>query len=683
MKKYKENLNINKGLGKTQDNKDIKEFSNSIDIRQLIRNICKDQKITARNLCMNICSESYFSEFLNNQKSMNKITTDFLLQRLGLSEGDFEYYLSPKESKNLNMRYQIIELLEKEDILNAQNAIDEYEKVVEVNDKLNKRFILLMKARLSFLRNESNEKIYLSLKEAVEITVPKFEDKALDRFLLSYNELFFIIECISYKEKMCIDNKLDNEHCQQLYYKIIKYIEKRDFDDIIKAKLYSKVVCLFAKKQLINNKNELVVEICNKAMDFLRKSKKLYYIEHIMEYRALALEGLIISYKNDFLKAKLNEKDLNSYQELYEENNKQRKFILELFEEFNLTTEPYEWYPLNNSRELYSIGEIVKLRRQMFNMSKAKLAKLAGTTVRTISRIEDGDTSPYSVIIKEIFANLGILGEYQSYVFDCDNYKAYKLEKELTNSLILGEYEKAFKILIQFKSCIDLASKLNKQYLGHKETSILHKLKQIEDKEAIDRYIEAFELTLPINSVFNDSKKHFTKREIMLIFNIGVVYKDLRDYENAIKWLKWCESYYNDLDYNISTYIITYELIISLYESLLGDIGDYDKSDEFAKKTLFECLKCRRSNFIAGSIYSSAWNMKEKIEKCNKKMQANQLALYKNKLEKALTISCIMEDKRMICFLDKKLNDFIRIIRRKRSIAFNTIVICKCSMRFF
>lgn len=658
MKKIYENVNIQKGLGEIQNNYVVQESDNSLDIRQLIRNICKDQKITAKNLCMNICSESYFSEFLKNQKSMNKITTDFLLQRLGLSEGDFEYYLSPKEAKNLNMRYKIIELIEKEDILDAESALEDYEKTVEENDKLNKRFIILMKARISFLRNESNEKIYLSLKEAVEITIPMFEDKALDRFLLSYNELFFIIECISYKEKMCIDNRLDDEHCQQQYYKIIKYIEKKDFDDIIKAKLYSKVVCLFAKKQLINKKYELVVEVCNKTMEYLRKSQKLYYIEDIMEYRSLALEGIINSYKNKCLEDGSNEKDLISYQELYEENKKQRKFILELFEEFNLHIEPYEWYPLNNSRELYSIGEIVKLRRQMFNMSKAKLAKLAGTTVRTISRIEDGDTSPYSAIIKEIFANLGILGEYQSYVFDCDNYKAYKLEKELTNSLILGEYEKAFKILKQFKNSIDATSKLNRQYLGHKETNILHKLKHIEDKEAIERYIDALELTLPINSVFNDSKKHFTKREIMLIFNIGVVYKDLRDYENAIKWLKWCESYYNDLDYDISTYIITYGPIMTIYGSLLGDIGDFDKSDDVAKRVIYECLKCRRGNLIAGSIYSSAWNLKEKIQKNNKKMQTNQLALYKNKLEKALMISCIMDDKRMINFLNKKLNDF-------------------------
>lgn len=658
MKKNDGNVNMQQGLGDIQDKHAIQVSDNSLDIRQLIRNICKDQKITARNLCMNICSESYFSEFLKNQKSMNKITTDFLLQRLGLSEGDFEYYLSPKESKNLNMRYKIIELIEKEDILNAEGAIEEYEKTVEVNDKLNKRFILLMKARLSFLRNEPNEKIYLSLKEAVEITIPKFEDKALDRFLLSYNELFFIIECISYKEKMCIDNKLDDEHCQQQYYKIIKYIEKRDFDDIIKAKLYSKVACLFARKQLINKKYELVVEICNKAMEYLRKSQKLYYIEDIMEYKGLALEGIINSYNNNCLENKLNEKDLISYQELYEENKKQRKCILELFEEYNLSTEPYEWYPLNNSRELYSIGEIVKLRRKMFNMSKAKLAKLAGTTVRTISRIEEGETSPYSIITKEIFANLGILGEYQSYVFDCDNYKAYKLEKELTNSLVLGKYEKAFKILKKFKNCIDVSSKLNRQYLGHKETNIMHKLKQIDDEEAIDRYIEALELTLPINSVFDNTKKHFTKREIMLILNIGIIYKDLKDYENAIKWFKWCENYYKDIAYDISTYIITYELIMTLYESLLGDIGDYDKSNEVAKKALYECLKCRRGNFIAGLLYSSVWNMKEKAKISGKKMQTNQLALYKNKLEKALTISCIMDDKRMIYFLDKKLNDF-------------------------
>ena len=132
------------------------------------------------------------------------------------------------------------------------------------------------------------------------------------------------------------------------------------------------------------------------------------------------------------------------------------------------------------------------------------------------------------------------------YVFDCKSYDAYRLEQKLTNYFILGENKKAYEVLEKLKRKIDIENKLNKQYLGHVETTILNNLGEISNEETIEKYIEALEITIPIKSVFSDTKKYFTKREIMLIYKIGMIYNDNEDYKNAIKWLGIFEKYYKN-----------------------------------------------------------------------------------------------------------------------------------------
>lgn len=626
-----------------------KDAERIIDIGYFIKNIIEEKEVSVKRLCYGICSESYFSEFTRSKKSANKLTVDLFLQRLGLSEGEFENYLSAKEYKRFIARYKIIDYIEKEEIQKAENEIEKYKKTVDVKDKLHKRFVLLMKARIMQLRNEDYEKIYLVMKEAVEITVPAFEKGSIDELILGYDELFFMLDCISFREKAYNDNQ-----SQTFYEKLIRYIEKNELDYIIKAKLYPKTVCLAAKKQLLNKEYNIVLQNCNNAMNYLQKSSKLYFIADVMKNKSLALMGIIDSYEDKEMMLEKDTRSLNTFKNMLLENEDQRIFICELFERYNLSIEPFEWYHHNHNRELYSIGEIIGRRRKMFNISQQVLSENICDVV-TMSRIETGTSAPHPRITKKLFKKLGMFGELQMYVFECNSYEAYRMNREMSHLLILNEYKKAYDILEKLKEKMNMSSILNQQYFGHKETAILNNLKIISDEEAIFRYIKVLELTIPIWSIFTDARKYFTKIEIMLIYSIGSIYKKCNDYENAVQWFGIFDNYYDNFDYDISNYIITYELVMLGYGSLLGDMKKHDKSNEIIEKNIYESLKCRRGGFIGRLIYSSAWNMKEKFEDGNRKMQPHELALYNDKLEKALIMSCIMKDNVMQNFLKDKL----------------------------
>ena len=649
--------NVEKDIDIIHNNNDSKDTDKLLNIRQIIKGICHSRNITAKKLCYGICTESYFSEFINKGKYISKLMLDLFLQRLGINEGDFENYLLKKEYKIFNMCYEIIYLIEGKDIEKAKIKIEEFRNATKNIDKLHERFVLLMEARIMQLQNEDCEKIYFKLKDAVEITVYNFENISLDGLLLSYNELFFIIECLSYKEKA-----YNCESVRKRYNEILNYIQDSDidnkeikFDGIIKAKLYSKLTCLLAKKQISNNEDILLLRNCNKSILHLQRSSKLYFVEEIIENKAIALNNIINSYENKEIKTEDDIRRMNSYINLKVRNEKEKELFSMFFEKYNLIEESCHWYPLNHSREIYSVGEIIKIRRKMFGMSIEDLAARAKVSVKTLERIENNGINPYSHTIKNIFIALGILGESQAYVFDCNSYEAYELEKKLSRLIDLNKYEEAYKILGEFKKSINLLSKLNEQYLGYKETVILRKTRKIDNDDALNRYTKALELTLTKDVVFSNMKKYFTKREIMLIYNIALIYEEKGKNEEAIKWLAWCEKYYDNFNFDVCTYIITYELVMTLYASLQGDVANYDKSDEIAEKIMNESLKCRRGKFIGRLIYNEAFNLKKRIEADKKEMQPHEIYSYKDKLEQALIISQFMDDKLMENFLKNKL----------------------------
>lgn len=645
-----ESLKTCKNESELRNNDDNKGTEQITSVGKLIKNICIEKEISFKKLCNGICTESFFSEFTSGQKSVNMLILDLLFQRLGRSEDEFEIYLMPREYERIKMRFKIVDLIEKKEIKKSEDEIEKYKKLIVKNDKFHERFLLIMKARIMHLQNESYEKIYLTLKEAVEKTVPKFEEKQLDELILSYNELFFMIECMKFREKAYKDNK-----SQEFYLKLINYIEESDFDYINKAKIYPKVVCLVAKNQMLNKQFDYIKEKCDTAIYYLRKSRKLYFIKELLETISYAIKGKVDIYKSQVGTLENALENLNKLESALVENEKERVFITELFDKYNLGEDPFEWYPHNHVREIYPVGEVIKRRREMQGISIEDFSNATGYSVKTIKRVESGEKDSYPVTAKELLKAVGMFGELQVYAFDSNSYDDYKLEKELLYYFILGKYKEANEFLEKLENEIYTLNKLNKQYIGHVKTAILNNLGKISNEEAIQKYIEALKITIPIQSIFSDKKKYFTKREIMLIYNIGMAYNRDKDNKNALKWLGIFENYYNDFDFDLSNYIITYELIMSGYQSLLGDMGEYNKSDKLSQKALYESLKCRRGGFIVNFLYSSAWNMKEKIENGNKKMQLHELALYKDKIEKALMISCIVDDKRIMDFLENKL----------------------------
>lgn len=610
-----------------------------------IGKIRTEKNISVKSLAEGICTQSFLSSIENGEKDASKLMLDFLLQRLGVSEDGYESYLSRSKYKSIMQRYTILGLIENKETLKSRKALDLYIKDYGNENKFHMQFILHIESRLLILEGNDCKSAYEKVRQAVLLTVPRIEKTKLSNLVVGFNELFLIIEYFRLKSQVFNNISIDKE-----YEELIEYIENSKCEDLIKAKLYPKVVCLVCKYWIYQNEYEKMLFHCNKSIEYLQSSGKLYFISDILKNKSLALKNIINhnKYKTEEKSYKLIEFE-NEYKITIEWKN----IIDELFLEYNVTNEPYEWYPYYSSKEIYFIGDVIRRRRNMLNMSQEELSNGICSAV-TLSRIENGSTSPHPKIARNLLKKLNLSGILYSAGIISDDYETHKMCDKLDDYIILRKYDEAKKLLETISTKLDISDPINKQYFMYKQILIFKNLDMVSQEDTLKKFKEALLVTLPRYIFFKDTCSYYTKIEIMIMINIAIILEKLGNIAEALKLYESIEFYYNNIINDISNHIIIYELFIANYESILGNIGMYEKSNDLIEKIIVENLKSRRGSFIVNFLYSKAWNTKSSVEQ-KREMQPWDKDLYIKELKKSYIISCIMNNKTLGEFIKSKI----------------------------
>lgn len=102
----------------------------------------------------------------------------------------------------------------------------------------------------------------------------------------------------------------------------------------------------------------------------------------------------------------------------------------------------------------------------------------------------------------------------------------------------------------------------------------------------------------------------------------------------------------------IFCFINRYEIVMDSVASELGDIGEYDRSDEISRKIIMECLYQRRSFAVHRGIYNVMWNNEQRQKKgIPVQCQYNQ----EEDLKHCIAFSELCMEKRSEKFYRKKL----------------------------
>ena len=623
--------------GHTKDEINFHRFLNAT--RQL-HNVILDQ------VCEGLCSRSMMLRIESGDRLPEKQMRDRILSRMGVIIEGYEDYLSIDEYEQWELRQKLLGSIERKEFVKAEQYLEKY-RIYEKQNVVEEQYCKAMELMLLQLQNAPLAKQQPVIERAVKLTMSHIGNHLSEKVLLSEQELNLLIEYVRLRP---YNGKPEEEfrwRCGQ-YKDIMNYIEHSRLDSFCRAKVYPKAVSYLCEKIL--EKSDRVedwkegIEACNQAIELLRDSRRLYYFIELVA----SLEKLVNKYEA-YLDEDDKQGERNNFREGLEEKLAWRDVIMELYTEYQVTPYMEHFCHLYWGMESYCIGDIIRTRRQMFGMTKEQLCEgICG--IKTLTRLELKQAKTQMPIVRALFKRLGLCAEYIRARVITSDYEVLKLAEECVryeNNYQMEEWIWRLKELEQ-KLCMDIPQ--NKQFIKNSYCALRLQLRKISKEQYMKEMLEALEYTIPLEYVMKPGKKFLSREERTYIHNIGINIGAVKDNPYMLVIANICKE--NDLENDLGGHIRKYEFLLTSIISYLGNIGDYEKSDELSKKLMKKSLQYRREGILAETMYNNLWNYQQRLREGK---EIERVYEEKKEIEKYILLSKFGKMDMLLKFFEQKL----------------------------
>ena len=623
--------------GHTKDEINFHRFLNAT--RQL-HNVTLDQ------VCEGLCSRSMMLRIESGDRLPEKQMRDRILSRMGVIIEGYEDYLSIDEYEQWELRQKLLGSIERKEFVKAEQYLEKY-RIYEKQNVVEEQYCKAMELMLLQLQNAPLAKQQPVIERAVKLTMSHIGNHLSEKVLLSEQELNLLIEYVRLRP---YNGKPEEEfrwRCGQ-YKDIMNYIEHSRLDSFCRAKVYPKAVSYLCEKIL--EKSDRVedwkegIEACNQAIELLRDSRRLYYFIELVA----SLEKLVNKYEA-YLDEDDKQGERNNFREGLEEKLAWRDVIMELYTEYQVTPYMEHFCHLYWGMESYCIGDIIRTRRQMFGMTKEQLCEgICG--IKTLTRLELKQAKTQMPIVRALFKRLGLCAEYIRARVITSDYEVLKLAEECVryeNNYQMEEWIWRLKELEQ-KLCMDIPQ--NKQFIKNSYCALRLQLRKISKEQYMKEMLEALEYTIPLEYVMKPGKQFLSREERTYIHNIGINIGAVKDNPYMLVIANICKE--NDLENDLGGHIRKYEFLLTSIISYLGNIGDYEKSDELSKKLMKKSLQYRREGILAETMYNNLWNYQQRLREGK---EIERVYEEKKEIEKYILLSKFGKMDMLLKFFEQKL----------------------------
>lgn len=577
------------------------------DFAKLLKNIRTEEKVSLDQLAMGLMSASQLVKIENGERPINKNIRDRLLERLGIAKELYENLLDLCDFEEWDYKKKILSAIQNKKIEDAYCLLKEYKAHLRENDRINHQFILAMWGEVLKQEGASKEKIAECYRKAVILTIPDAEKVWSEKRPLSVLEMNLLLETIIY------GNNMDYLHkCRVL----MEYIDTGYYDEIMKAKIYPKIVYYYLKKQILFKEYWNVetqtenLKICEKAIDKLRDAGRTYYLVELLEIEMQISEIMSDdTFPEDFEK---NETDRINAKELL-------SVIKNLYAEYKVPAYMQDCTYFYQQKWIFSMKDVLRTRREMLGLTQEQLCE-GICSVKSLRRAEKGQTDMQRETLKKLLNRLGLSGQMQWSRLITSDREVIRMAEELADYINDRKFSVASKQLESLKSRIDLDIPQNKQYFLEKQALLEFEQGKVTREEFVKMEKEALECTLRAENLYRKENVYLTEREIICISNSwkGMEEKQKRESINLILRLY---DYYA-LNNGLSQAISVYEIVTEAAVNELGNNGEHVRAEEIDRKSIKASLSCRRVWDIHYKIYDILWNEKE-IQKKNKEKNRN------------------------------------------------------------
>lgn len=580
-----------------------------INYHKFMKSMRTSQNISLEKLGLGIYKKSAMSRVEAGERLPDKLVRDRLTARLGVSGEGYEEYLLPKEYTQWECRMEIIRCINHKDIRTAEEKITAYANTYKSNT-VDVQFALAMQFMVMEMKGCSEEELYVQICKAIDCTILD-KDKALDGLhILADQELNLMMEYVRLRKEVVPENDL-TEWKLETYKKIAAYVKQSRLDKIAQAKVYSKLACFISELILHVYEDEehirYALKFCNRAIEVLRDTVRLYYFVELNEYRMKLLERLRVYVKDEEEIKKLNRHLRRS--------SEWAKLFHELYTENELPVYMENFTHLYTETECNDACEVIRIRRAMLGLTREKMVGCACVD-RTLLRIEKKECNPTMAVVRELFDRVGLCGEYKRAKVVTSNVETLQLAGKLIVEMNTGKFLQALQTREILCNKLDMNVVFNKQEMKRTEGFILNKLERISMENYRDMIRDALGYTLSFECIKDKANIYLSRNELSCVQNFAL-YTDGEVAEICRKYLESVCIELLELQELECARLSVYEIIMNYCADYLGTIGRYEVSGKISRKLLKESLRNRKLLYLMNCEYNQLWNYQEIMRQNN------------------------------------------------------------------
>lgn len=593
-----------------KETKDYPQSEADQDFAKLLKNIRTEENVSLDQLAMGFMSASQLAKIENGERPINKNIRDRLLERLGIAKELYENLLDLCDFEEWDYKKKILSAIQDKKIEDAYRLLKEYKAHLRENDRINHQFILTMWGEVLKQEGASKEKIAECYQKAVRLTIPDVEKVWWQKRPLSVSEMNLLLETIIY------GNNMDYLHkCRVL----MEYIDTGYYDEIMKAKIYPKIVYYYLKKQILFKEYWNVetqtenLKICEKAIDKLRDAGRTYYLVELLEIEIQILETMPEDAVTEHLEK--NEADKMNARELM-------SVIKNLYAEYEVPAYMQDCTYFYQQKWIFSMKDVLRTRREMFGLTQEQLCE-GICSVKSLRRAEKGQTDMQRETLKKLLNRLGLSGQMQWSRLITSDREVIRMAEELADYINDRKFSVASKQLESMKSRIDLDIPQNKQYFLEKQALLEFEQGKVTREEFIKMEKEALECTLRVGNLLQQKRVYLTEQEIRCIRNS---WKGMEEKEKK-ESVKFLLEFYgkNILKNGFSEAISMYEFVTESAVNELGNMGEHEWAEEIDRRAIRASLLCRRVWNVHYKLYDILWNENEIMKKNGKRVSNGEM----------------------------------------------------------
>ena len=543
-----------------------------LTIGDIIKYQINKKSISPEKLTEGLCTTTSLKRLINGDTRQSFFLVERILQRLGISVNKVTLLHNESDDALFIMREMICKLLVEKAYAKAEYILSEYEMVADLSSPLHLQYVLETRGVILSEDYGKHEEALELYHKAFKAVIDRFEVDKLSDFLLGEEEMILLM--LMLKEEMIVKNINISLYARGL----LDYVEKQYEDEEVRTNIYSKLAWLLGESAIKNNQYEEALELTLGGIDTLTDNGLLLHLPQF-------LDRLLLLTKD-------------RAEDVYSSWKKKRDALKELYVEYN---EPWEtedirlWesYRQNN---IYLISELLRDERDLSGYSQEELAEAIGIDVKTISRIENGKSTPKKATFASIKEHFDLESDSFQTRLAVDSPFLLEMERDISRLTSKHQYKEAEILFKSLKKQLSKESKVNRQYVAFMEALFDNMLKRKPVEEVLADLENAFLITRKDKHLKNLGRFVTTDLEAKIINMMAVCYKQTGHINKSLDLLENLKKGYERSKVTDRNHRIPIGLLYTNLCTYYEEMNRFDDAISLADEAIKYYIKCNRGD---------------------------------------------------------------------------------------